>query len=93
MLWRHARRFKGRISQDPADLMRSKNELIQAQIAQLGAKTQKIKAELAERHGLSVDDLEEMETELAEKQRGSSNPKRSLSKRRVPIPLAGSRKP
>jgi hypothetical protein len=64
-----------------AELMRSKNELIQAQISQVRAKTQKIKAELAERHGLSLDELEEMELELAQEKRGSSA-KRSLSKRR-----------
>jgi hypothetical protein len=64
-----------------AELMRSKNELIQAQIAQLRAKTQKIKAELAERHGLSLDELEAMKLELAQEKRGSSA-KRSLSKRR-----------
>jgi hypothetical protein len=64
-----------------AELMRSKNALILAQIDQLRAKTQKIKAELAERHGLSVDELDEMETELAQEKRGNSA-KRSLSKRR-----------
>jgi hypothetical protein len=47
-----------------AELMKSKNALIQAQIAQVRAKTQKIRAELLEQHGLSLDELEEMEAEV-----------------------------
>ena len=66
-----------------AELMRSKNELIQAQITQVRAKTQKIKAELAQRHGLSIDVMEDLEAELAQEKRGD-NAKRSLPKRRSP---------
>jgi hypothetical protein len=83
ILWRMLEGSKEEYRKTPAELMMSKNLLIQAQIDQLSAKTQKLKAELAERHGLSVDELDEMETELAEKQRGSKA-KRSLSKRRAP---------